>query len=55
MEVSGQLPAPTDLPLGREPRYQLNRRLGGPHSRSALLEKRKGIASLRRDLVGYEQ
>jgi hypothetical protein len=34
MEVSGQLHAPAALPPGKDPRYQLDRRLGGPQSRS---------------------
>jgi hypothetical protein len=32
--VSGQLHAPSALPLGKSPRYPLDRRLGGPQSRS---------------------
>jgi hypothetical protein len=32
MEVSGQLHAPAALPPGKEPRYPLDRRLGGPKS-----------------------
>jgi hypothetical protein len=34
MEVNGQLHAPATLPPGKEPRYPLDRRLGGPQSRS---------------------
>jgi hypothetical protein len=34
MEVSGQLHAPTALPPGKEPPYPLDKRLGGPQSRS---------------------
>jgi hypothetical protein len=34
VEVSGQLHAPTALPLGKGPRYPFYRRLGGPQSRS---------------------
>jgi hypothetical protein len=34
MEVSGQLHAPTILPLGRQTPMLLDRRLGGPQSRS---------------------
>jgi hypothetical protein len=34
MEVSGQLHAPAAFPPGKEIRYPLNRRLGGPQSRS---------------------
>jgi len=32
MEVSGPLQAPLDLPQGKNPRYPLNRRMGGPKS-----------------------
>jgi hypothetical protein len=34
MEVSGQLHATADLPPGKSPWYPLDRRLGGPQSRS---------------------
>jgi hypothetical protein len=34
MEVSCQLQAPADLPQQKSPWYPLNRRLGGPQSRS---------------------
>jgi hypothetical protein len=34
MEVSGQLHTPVALPPGKEHWYQLDRRLGGPQSRS---------------------
>jgi hypothetical protein len=34
LEVSGQLHAPAALPRGKSPRYPLDRRLGGPQSRS---------------------
>jgi hypothetical protein len=34
MEVSGQLHAPAALPPGKDPCYSLDRRLGGPQSRS---------------------
>jgi hypothetical protein len=34
MEVSGQLHAPVALPQGESPFYPLDRRLGGPQSRS---------------------
>jgi hypothetical protein len=33
-EVSGQIHAPAALPSGKEPRFPLDRRLGGPQSRS---------------------
>jgi hypothetical protein len=34
IEVSGQLHAPAALPQGKSPLYRLDRRLGGPQSRS---------------------
>jgi hypothetical protein len=34
VEVSGQFHAPAALPPGKELRYPLDRRLGGPQSRS---------------------
>jgi hypothetical protein len=34
MEVSGQLHVPSALPTGKSPSYPLDRRLGGPQSRS---------------------
>jgi hypothetical protein len=34
MEVGGQLHAPTVLPFGKSPFYPLDRRVGGPQSRS---------------------
>jgi hypothetical protein len=34
MEVSGQIHAPAALPQGKNPWYPLDRRLGGPQSRS---------------------
>jgi hypothetical protein len=34
MEMNGQLHAPAALPPGKEHRYPLDRRLGGPQSRS---------------------
>jgi len=34
MRMSGQLHAPVVLPLGKEPRYPLNKRLSGLHNRS---------------------
>jgi hypothetical protein len=41
MEVSGQLHTPAALPPGKDPLYPLDRRLGGPQSRSGrgVLEK----------------
>jgi len=34
MEVTGQLYAPAALPQGKNPRYPLHRRTGGPQSSS---------------------
>jgi hypothetical protein len=34
MEVSGQLHIPAALPWGKVPQYQMDRRPGGPQSRS---------------------
>jgi hypothetical protein len=34
MEVSGQLHDPAALPPGKKPLYPLDKRLGGPQSRS---------------------
>jgi hypothetical protein len=34
MDVSGQIHAPAALPPGKEPQYSLDRRLGGPQTRS---------------------
>jgi len=34
MELTGQLHGPAALPRGKSPRYPLDRRLGGPQSRS---------------------
>jgi hypothetical protein len=34
MEVTGQLHAPAALPPGKDPGYLIDRRLGGPQSRS---------------------
>jgi len=34
MEVTGQLHSPAALPPGKDPWYPLDRRLGGPQSRS---------------------
>jgi hypothetical protein len=39
--VSGQLHAPAALPPGKEPRYPLDRRLGGPQSRSGRFGEEK--------------
>jgi hypothetical protein len=49
MEVSGRLHAQAALPPGKEPRYPLDRRLGGPQSRSG---RRREETIL--DLIGTE-
>jgi hypothetical protein len=46
MDVSGQFHAPATLPLGENPRYPLERRLGGPRSRSGRDGKEKNSQSL---------
>jgi hypothetical protein len=47
MEVSGQLHAPAALPPGKDPRYTLDRRLGGPQSRSGCCGEEKHLAPAR--------
>jgi hypothetical protein len=49
MEVSGQLHAPTALLRVKSPRYPLDRRLGGPQSRSGRGSEEKKIPNLCRD------
>jgi hypothetical protein len=44
--VSGQLHAPAALPQGKSPWYPLDRKLGGPHSRSAYGGEKKNSQSL---------
>jgi hypothetical protein len=39
--VSDHIHAPGNLPWGKRPRYALDRRLGGPQSRSGTVEERK--------------
>jgi hypothetical protein len=48
MEVSAQLHAPAALPIGKEPppRYPLDRRLGGPQSRSGPVIYSRMVESL---------
>jgi hypothetical protein len=46
MEVSGQLQAPAALPRGKSPRYRLDRRLGGPQSRSGSCGLEKNLLPL---------
>jgi len=43
MEVSGPLQAPLDLPQGKNPRYPLNRRMGGPQSWTGRGDEKKKI------------
>jgi hypothetical protein len=43
MEVSGQFHAPATLPPGKVPRYSLDRRLGGPQSRSGRGDEGKNV------------
>jgi hypothetical protein len=43
LEVSRQLHAPAALPPGKGPRYPLDRRLGGPQSRSGRFGEQKII------------
>jgi hypothetical protein len=46
MEMSGQLHDPAALSQGNNPRYPLDRRLGGPQSLSRRGGKEKEISSL---------
>jgi hypothetical protein len=46
MEVSCQLHAPAALPPGKEPRYPLYGRLGGPQSRSGRSGEKKNSQPL---------
>jgi len=46
MEVTGQIQAPAALSPGKEPRYQLDRRLGGPHGWSGRGGRKKISLSL---------
>jgi hypothetical protein len=50
MEVSGQLHAPAFLLPGKEPLYPLDRRLGGPQSRSG----RGGVEKSSQPMPGLE-
>jgi hypothetical protein len=52
MEMSGYIHAPDALPMGKDPRYPLHRRLGGPQSRSESGVKKKKVPSL--PLLGIE-
>jgi hypothetical protein len=47
MERSGQLYAPAALPPGKEPRYPLDKRLGGPQSRFGRCGEQKSLALAR--------
>jgi hypothetical protein len=44
MDGSGQLHAPAALTPGKSPRYPLDRRLGGPRSRSGRYGEEKNLA-----------
>jgi hypothetical protein len=46
MEVSGQSHAPAALPQGKSPWYPLDRRLGGPPSRSGRGSEEKNSQAL---------
>jgi hypothetical protein len=46
MDVSSQLHAPTALPPGKEPCYPLDRRLGGPESRSGRCDEGSNICKI---------
>jgi hypothetical protein len=48
MEVSGQLHAPVASSQGKNPRYPLDRRLGGPQSRSGRDGEEKNSQTLPR-------
>jgi hypothetical protein len=50
MELSDQLHAPAALPQGKSPWYPLNRRLGGPQSRSGHAGEEKNSHTL----LGFE-
>jgi hypothetical protein len=45
MEVSGQLHASVAFPLGKDPRYPLDRKLGGPQSRSGRCEEENNFST----------
>jgi hypothetical protein len=45
--VSGQPRAPAALPLGKNPRYTLNMRIGDSHSMAGPFEKIEGFSSRR--------
>jgi hypothetical protein len=45
MEVSGQLHAPAALLTGKSPRYPLDKKLGGPQSRSERGDEEKNSQS----------
>jgi hypothetical protein len=51
MQASGQLHAPAALPPGKEPWYPLNRRLGGPQSRSGCFSTVLGYSVPHRNMI----
>jgi hypothetical protein len=53
MEVSGKLHAPVALSPGKNPCYPLDRRLGGPQSRSGLTLNRVSVCELDSSGSGY--
>jgi len=48
--MSFRLQVPAALPIGKEPRYPLNRRLGEPQSRSGRLAEKAALL----DQLGFE-
>jgi hypothetical protein len=44
MDVSAQLHVPATLPLGKNPQYPLDRRLGSPQNRFGRCEEEKNFA-----------
>jgi hypothetical protein len=50
MKLNGQFCDPAALPRGKEPRYPMDRRLGGPQSRSGRSEEKNDLLCL----LGYD-
>jgi len=46
MEISGQIHVPSVLSAGKNPRYLLNRRLGGPQNQSGRFEEDNSLFQL---------
>jgi hypothetical protein len=55
MELSGQLHVLAALPPGKSSRYPLDKRLGGPPSRSGRCGEEKGLALPRIELGPFNQ